>query len=616
MSNNGEELYKKYRPTTFGQMIGQREALATLADMGKRGAVPHCLLFTGPSGCLGGDSEIYDPVDGTTKTVRKRWEEGVQFHVLSLNEVGEVVIGVALAPERYPPVPMFFVETHQSAFYATGEHLLCLCDDSGYRSLQEIVDSSSPNVRLLSTLEFCQQVPRPGALHCSQRESDFLDDYPVCSYFYGEQLLVGGGAFLSSFALQTCVPRCIGCPGEFPRNHLSLYSDRLSRLGFCSHSPQYALTSSEFLSCEGNLTEFSPLCLADSSTVAGKVRRLYKGRRLRNLGPGLELAPDRGECLDSFCIRPLACKPPVVGMSPCGHTSIKNAVEIGSQEYFDFHVPFYENYWMGGIFHHNCGKTTAARILRNKLKCGDSDFVELNTADFRGIDMVRDIRSRMGLAPLNGEVRIWLIDEAGKLTSDAQDALLKMLEDTPSHVYFMLATTDPQKLKITIKTRCTEIKVRSLTADEIGTLLARVAGEEGISLHEDVAKKIADIVDGSARKALVLLHQVRGIAGPEGQLSVLASSDGGVQAIELARALMSGKTNWKTVADILKKLREMDADGAEGIRWMILGYATSVLLSSGVPTAALMVECFEKNFFDSKYAGLARACYDVVRLRK
>ena len=109
-----------------------------------------------------------------------------------------------------------------------------------------------------------------------------------------------------------------------------------------------------------------------------------------------------------------------------------------------------------------CGKTTLARIMRNKLDCGDQDFQEVNCADFRGIDMVRDIRNRMNLAPIGGECRVWLIDEAHQLSSQAQNAFLKILEDTPSHVYFMLATTDPQKLIPTIRTRCAEFKVSSL----------------------------------------------------------------------------------------------------------------------------------------------------------
>src|SRR5687768_10085551 len=77
------------------------------------------------------------------------------------------------------------------------------------------------------------------------------------------------------------------------------------------------------------------------------------------------------------------------------------------------------------------GKTTIARILKDHLECGDPDFIEVNAADSKGIDMVRDIRSRAGLSPMAGPCRVWLIDEAHKLTTDAQNCILKILEDGP-----------------------------------------------------------------------------------------------------------------------------------------------------------------------------------------
>ena len=104
-----------------------------------------------------------------------------------------------------------------------------------------------------------------------------------------------------------------------------------------------------------------------------------------------------------------------------------------------------------------CGKTTIARIVAQKiLKTSDTDLMEINCADFRGIEMVRDIRSRMSLAPMGGQARTWIIDEAHQLTTQAQDAFLKILEDQPRHVYFILCTTDPSKLITTVKNRCPE----------------------------------------------------------------------------------------------------------------------------------------------------------------
>ena len=115
-----------------------------------------------------------------------------------------------------------------------------------------------------------------------------------------------------------------------------------------------------------------------------------------------------------------------------------------------------------------CGKTTVARIIKNKLQCQDSDFVELNSASDRGIDVIRGIDGRMRLGGLLGGPRIWLFDECHRLTKDAQEAMLKYLEDTPSHVYFLLATTEPDKLITAIRTRCTEVRFAAIGHEEIG----------------------------------------------------------------------------------------------------------------------------------------------------
>ena len=104
------------------------------------------------------------------------------------------------------------------------------------------------------------------------------------------------------------------------------------------------------------------------------------------------------------------------------------------------------------------GKTTLARIVARRLQCSEHDLQELNTADFRGIDTIRDVVRNMALCPMSGSCRVWILDEVHQLSKDAQHALLKALEDTPKHVYFLLATTDPAKLLPTIRTRCVTFK--------------------------------------------------------------------------------------------------------------------------------------------------------------
>jgi len=254
-----------------------------------------------------------------------------------------------------------------------------------------------------------------------------------------------------------------------------------------------------------------------------------------------------------------------------------------------------------------CGKTTLARIVRRKLKCSDADFAEVNAAESRGIEMVRGIGARAGLAPISGAARVWLIDECHQLTGDAQGAFLKLLEEPPDHVYFMLATTNPQKLRKAIRTRCTEIKVRELTVQEIAGLVNRVMGDRtGETLGGDVVGKLADVADGSARKALVLLQQIIGLGSDEARLAALQRADTEAAAIEIARAIM-GRKGWKTVAGLL---RDCDEE-PESIRWMILAYFTKVALGGGggAGAAVRILEEFQDNYFDTKKAGLVMSCY-------
>lgn len=260
-----------------------------------------------------------------------------------------------------------------------------------------------------------------------------------------------------------------------------------------------------------------------------------------------------------------------------------------------------------------CGKTTAARILANKLGCTSrSDCQEINVAESRGIDMIRDVMERMTLSPMSGSGgrRVWIMDEVARMTSDAQSAALKMLEDGPRHAFFFLCTTDPQKLLRTIITRCTELKFRALTESELAEVLDDVVTKEAAKVGAAVVQKIAEMADGSARKALVLLHQVMGLPAEE-QLDAVQRSDSKRQAIELARALMDPRTQWSKVVELLKSLDEPP----ESLRHMILGYYQSVMLSGGVKAnrAAELIAKFQFNTFDSGKPGLALMCYESLR---
>lgn len=262
-----------------------------------------------------------------------------------------------------------------------------------------------------------------------------------------------------------------------------------------------------------------------------------------------------------------------------------------------------------------CGKTTIARIIRKELKCGKYDFIEMNCADVRGIDEVRKIRQRIQQAPINGKCRVWLIDEAHKLTNDAQNAFLKMLEDTPKHIYFMLATTEPNKLLKTIQTRSTEISVKGLTNTSMIKLISDICIKEKVKISDDVIDKIIENSEGSARKALVLLNQIIDLDSEDEMLEAIKKSTMEEQAIQIARALHNPRTKWPEMAKILK---DNETEEPEQIRWMILGYAKAVLLgNSNIRNRAFeIIQVFRDNFYDSKNAGLTACCYEIIEGNK
>jgi len=257
-----------------------------------------------------------------------------------------------------------------------------------------------------------------------------------------------------------------------------------------------------------------------------------------------------------------------------------------------------------------CGKTTLARILITELNCSEIDSHELNCADFRGIDMVREIRATMTRAPLKGDSRVWIIDEAHQLSSAAQNAFLKILEDTPKHVYFFLVTTNPGKLLKTIRTRSTTITLKALSAKVLERLIISIARREQAELTEEVVNAIVKAADGSARQALVILHQILYLESEEDQLEAITHTKEEATAITVYKQLVNTRTKWPEVA---KTLREL-SDDPEGVRRLILACARNSLLRGGktAPRAYIIITEFEDNFYDSGPAGLARACYAVV----
>ncbi|MDD4168900.1 MAG: DNA polymerase III subunit gamma/tau [Desulfotomaculaceae bacterium] len=174
------------------------------------------------------------------------------------------------------------------------------------------------------------------------------------------------------------------------------------------------------------------------------------------------------------------------------------------------------------------GKTTAAKVLAKSLNCpGRSgpepcnrcanceaitdglavDVVEVDAASNRGIDEIRDLREKIKFMPTSGPFRVYIIDEVHMLTNEAFNALLKTLEEPPRHVVFILATTEPHKVPLTILSRCQRFDFRRITPDAIAGRLKEVAAAAGIAVEEEALQLIARAADGGLRDALSILDQ-------------------------------------------------------------------------------------------------------------
>src|SRR5207248_9919527 len=214
----------------------------------------------------------------------------------------------------------------------------------------------------------------------------------------------------------------------------------------------------------------------------------------------------------------------VIGQEHVTRT-LKNAIEQGRIAH-------------GYIFsgHRGIGKTTVARILAMCLNCraadkpmlepcgvcescveiraGSSvDVIEIDAATNRGIDEMRELREAARYRPARDRFKIWILDEAHQITDAAFNALLKTLEEPPGHVVFMLATTEPEDIPQTIRSRCQHFSFHAVRFDDIHGQLKDIAKQEKIKADDDALAILAEAGDGSMRDALSIMDQAIACCG-------------------------------------------------------------------------------------------------------
>ncbi len=257
------------------------------------------------------------------------------------------------------------------------------------------------------------------------------------------------------------------------------------------------------------------------------------------------------------------------------------------------------------------GKTTIARIMAKELGAGDWDYTEVDSADFRGIDTVREIRHNSQFSPTSGSCRVYLIDECHQMSKDAMNGLLKALEDTPNHVYYILATTNPEKLLPTIKGRCDTYQMETLDDKQLKELLNHVVKQENEKLSKKVYDEIIEKSYGFPRNALQMLDQILAVDEEKREEITFSYEESERKLNELAYEMLYRGGSWKKITNILQSLKENNED-PEGIRHYLLAVCGNELLKKENDKAAAIMEELEENLYSSGFYGLIFRCYSIV----
>ncbi|MGI5891904.1 MAG: DNA polymerase III subunit gamma/tau [Bacillota bacterium] len=246
------------------------------------------------------------------------------------------------------------------------------------------------------------------------------------------------------------------------------------------------------------------------------------------------------------------------------------------------------------------GKTSTAKILSKAVNCldpregepcgdcpaclrlqaGDGmDIMEIDAASNRGIDEIRDLRERVKYAPVQEKYKVYIIDEVHMLTGEAFNALLKTLEEPPGHVMFILATTEPHKIPLTVLSRCQRFDFHRISLDDTIARLRLIAKEENIAIDEKALAMIAKKADGGLRDAVNLLDQCAGFAVEKIDRTVIATVLGSVDEEFIAK--MCKSLCLGDIATVFNLIEELVNSGRDLRQFLfdLLDYLRGLLLN-------------------------------------
>jgi len=271
------------------------------------------------------------------------------------------------------------------------------------------------------------------------------------------------------------------------------------------------------------------------------------------------------------------------------------------------------------------GKTSAAKILAKAVNCEHapvaepcnkcascigitngsiSDVIEIDAASNNGVDEIRDIRDKVKYAPSSVKYKVYIVDEVHMLSIGAFNALLKTLEEPPKHVVFILATTEPHKIPLTIISRCQRFDFRRITTQSIVGRMKTVIAEQQVIVDDQALQVVARAADGGMRDALSLLDQAISFSEGEVRLEDVLTITGSVSQTFLTDIVKA--IDKQDIQAALKTLDDLLNHGKDPVRFIedLIFYYRDMLLYQ---TAPQLEEALERDLVDENFAELAKS---------
>ncbi|MBI3573444.1 DNA polymerase III subunit gamma/tau [Candidatus Kaiserbacteria bacterium] len=224
------------------------------------------------------------------------------------------------------------------------------------------------------------------------------------------------------------------------------------------------------------------------------------------------------------------------------------------------------------------GKTSVARILAKELGASDADIHEIDAASYTGVDNIRALREEAAVMPFESEKKVYIVDEVHMLSKSAFNAFLKLLEEPPSHVSFILATTELEKVPGTIQSRCQIFTFKKPTQKVLVEMIARIAKAEGFTLEPASADLISLLADGSFRDGLSILQKI--LASSSDKKVSLAEVElvTGAPKTELIHRVIAGVAKGESASALSAVGEAVVANADMGIFAMLLVERVRILL--------------------------------------